>query len=90
MNILQKAQQLVEGDRQKDYDSPDKNFQRTANLWNGYLDSIGDRKLTPNDIAMMMVLLKISREIYKHKEDSVVDAVGYLYCLYKIAEPESQ
>jgi len=84
MDILKQADNLVNGDRQKAYDHPSRNFQRTADLWNGYLDAIEHKKLDPKDVAFMMMLVKMGREIYKHSDDSLVDLVGYTLCLEKI------
>ena len=37
MNILEKANELVNGDRQEDYGDPHTNHKRIADLWNSYL-----------------------------------------------------
>lgn len=81
--ILEQAQKLVEGDRQQSYDHPIKNFQRIADLWNGYLKT-RTGELTPKDVALMMVLLKIGREVYRHTDDNLIDCAGYIFCADKI------
>ena len=35
-------------------------------------------KLTPADIAMVMVMNKLAREAHLHKEDNIDDAINYL------------
>jgi len=84
-DIAQQASEIVNGDRQKDYDHPIRNFQRMADLWNGYLKARGfEVTLNSRDVAQMSVLLKMAREMYKHKEDNLTDIIGYTLCLDKI------
>lgn len=85
MNALEEALKIVTGDRQKDYDHPSRNFQRIADLWNGY-SKAKDWGITFNteDVAMLMVLAKIGRQAYKHKQDNLVDIAGYIACLDRI------
>lgn len=69
------------GPRQNDYGHPRANFERTARLWNGYLFALrgGDAPLLkPEDVAHMMVLLKMARlmQTPAHR-DSWVDIAGY-------------
>lgn len=70
----------VYGPRQAAYGHPRDNFQRTADLWNGYLTAAkGDAPiLNATDVAQMMVLLKMARlmQTPAHR-DSWVDIAGY-------------
>jgi hypothetical protein len=70
----------VYGPRQAAYGHPRDNFQRTADLWNGYLLATGRSSdaIGPADVAQMMVLLKMARlmQTPDHR-DSVVDMAGY-------------
>ena len=75
--LLTEAYNLVTGDRQKDYDHPARNFDRIARLWSVALD----KDITPEDVAVCMVLVKIAREVHAPKRDNRVDAVGYLLTL---------
>jgi hypothetical protein len=88
MNVLQEADAITMGDRQRDYDHPLPNHQRIARLWNGYLDSRKDREsdLTPEDVATMMILLKIARQVYTPRRDNLVDICGYARCLERMAD----
>jgi predicted nucleotidyltransferase len=85
-SILEEAQRLTSGDRQRDYDSPKPNHERIARLWNAYLairrDPAGP--LSPSDVATMMILLKVVRNAHTPKRDSMVDIAGYARCLAKI------
>ena len=67
---------LVKGDRQKDYGSPDVSFGRIAKLWSAHLGT----EVTKRDVALMMILLKVSREKSNHKADNLNDIEGYVYC----------
>ena len=43
------------------------------------------KNLSPHEGILFMVILKLYREGFKHKNDSVIDAIGYLRMLL---EPE--
>lgn len=69
-------------ERQGTYDKPENNFQRIADLWNAYIKSRPEKNdLTPQDVALMMVLMKVAREVYQHKHDNISDGIGYFVCL---------
>ena len=74
---LEQAQQLINGDRKSDYGDAYLNHQRIAALWNTYLSGFAIRELTPTDVAVMMMMLKIARVMHEHKDDSYVDICGY-------------
>jgi hypothetical protein len=73
--ILHTASELINGDRAKDYGDAYLNHMRIAEFWNNYLDH--EIKLTPTDVAIMMMLVKIARCIHSYKDDSFVDICGY-------------
>jgi hypothetical protein len=93
-SILTEALKVTGGDRQENYGHPLANHVRIAELWNGYLvaksvtpDGSRDNRismLTPSDVAAMMVLLKIARNMHKPKRDNLTDAAGYCRCLSRI------
>jgi hypothetical protein len=74
----------VFGARQGTYGHPRADFQRTAALWQAYLSTKSPASspeggfLTPEDVAYMMILLKMARlmETPNHR-DSIVDIAGY-------------
>ena len=76
-SILDEAYTLVTGDRQKTYDHPARNFDRIARLWSVALD----KEVTPEDVAVCMVLVKIARQVHAPKRDNIVDGIGYLLTL---------
>ena len=72
--ILTKADFIIKGHRNNMYGKPEDSFTHIAALWGDYLD----RDISPRDVAMMMVLLKIARS--QHDEnytDNYVDICGY-------------
>ena len=74
--ILQTACDLINGDRAKEYGDAYLNHSRIAALWTTYVRSKPD-DLTPIDVAMMLVLMKVARSIETPKDDSFIDIAGY-------------
>ena len=77
-SILLEAQRLVHGPRQDAYGHPANDFSRTAALLNIILAGKLRDDLDAADVALMMVCVKLSREVNKHGRDNLVDAAGYL------------
>jgi len=72
--LLQEADAIINGERQKDYGPPAESFGRIARLWSDYLD----QELTALDVANLMILLKVSRaKTGGFHRDSYVDCAGY-------------
>ena len=63
----------VTGPRQRDYAHPKVNFQRIANLWSIILDV----DITPEQVALCMITMKVAREMNRHTRDNLVDIIGY-------------
>ena len=80
MNNAQKAQELVFGDRNASYGNPKDDYTKTAKMWSGLLHDKLKEDITAEEAILMMVALKLSRESFRHKEDNIVDAHGYLLC----------
>jgi hypothetical protein len=87
-SVCEEAQRIVYGDREKTYDHPARNFERTALLWNAHIEAkYGSKvKLDVHDVAWMMMQLKQAREIHQHKRDNIVDAIGYIACDQKMID----
>lgn len=84
-SILKEAYNIINGERQDQYGNPEDSFGTIAKLWSVYMDStITGRKhlnvpsVQSKDVALMMTLLKIAREMHTHKRDNLVDAAGYI------------
>lgn len=86
--ILKQATKCVCGDREQDYGTPENNFQTIACLWIDYFAGKGYAvDITSKDVAIMMALLKIARIASgTDKEDSFVDACGYMACAGECAD----
>lgn len=78
--VLDAAHHAICGQREEDYGTPEDNFGLIAKLWNDYIWG-GAQKLDAQDVAMMMVLLKVARiRNGGGTSDSFVDIAGYAAC----------
>lgn len=85
--ILQKAESIVNGDRNNQYGEPNQDFSRTAKMWGAYLGI----NLEAHDVAAMMVMLKVSRIRWDpEKFDSWLDLAGYAACGWDCAAEYSK
>jgi hypothetical protein len=78
--VLDLAKQVINGERQDQYGSPEDSFSHIADYWSVYLSERESTHivLSANDICAMMTLFKIAREANQHKADNLVDAAGYI------------
>ena len=91
--FLQEAHGIVYGDRHEEYGDASVNFTNIARLWTAYVLMDKDCmkeveetfKFTQEDVAFMMMLLKITRFNNKEEtgEDSLRDIVGYTTILHR-------
>ena len=72
--ILDRAKDLITGDRARDYGDARENFERIARGWEVIL---GVRKITLVQVALCMAWVKIARLIHGEKFDSFVDLSAY-------------
>jgi hypothetical protein len=83
MSILEEAKEIIYGDREKTYGHPAKNLNNIADYWSIYLG----KEISAQDVATMMVLLKIARLMNQpDHRDSLVDSAGYLALIERIKE----
>jgi len=92
--ILDEAIRITSGDRRKNYGHPLPNHQRIADLWNGYLrarsvngdgkHAITQPELDAKDVVILMMLVKVARELHVTKRDNALDIAGYARCLAQI------
>jgi len=85
-DLIRLAIDLVNTDRQKDYDHPYDNFKRIARIWSAILSI----EITPEQVALCMVGVKIARESHAPKDDNIVDGVGYFLTLAKVKEERAK
>ena len=82
--ILEEAEKIISHDREQQYGKPEDSFGLIAKLWEPYIKEkcVGgdtDVCILPDDVAIMMALLKIGRiATGQAKADNYIDGVGYL------------
>jgi len=80
MTILEEAQSVVYGDREADYGTVTENFTTIAKLWSVLLNC----EVTPEQVALCMVQVKVARQMFKPKRDNLVDGAGYFATIEKM------
>jgi hypothetical protein len=80
VSVLEEAQNIIYGDREKTYGHPAKNLKTIATMWSAYMNNMDDGNftLTAKDVAAMMMLVKVARFANdpSHR-DNLVDVCGY-------------
>ena len=79
-DVCDEAKRLTSGDRNVQYGDPNINFLETAQLWSTYLG----HPISPDQVGMCQVLLKIARDKHSPKRDNIVDGIGYLRCVQRV------
>ena len=84
---------VIVNERGNDYGPVKENFARITMLWNSYIQakygvSSLCGRLDAGDVANMMILLKMAREMHKHKADNMDDIAGYAKCHNMLFEVE--
>jgi hypothetical protein len=74
-NVLTLADAMVNGARQEDYGHPYINCERVARGWRIILDR--QFTISPQQVAMMLIWLKLARAINTPTDDTVCDIAGY-------------
>jgi hypothetical protein len=75
---LMTGHRLVHGDRGNNYGHPYEDFSRTVAAVNAFLGHKFKEPLGPEDIPLIMLCVKLSREANLSKPDNLVDAAGYI------------
>ena len=93
-DMLRHAATLVGGQRAKDYGDKTENHQRIADLWNYWLCQKikdGPIQIEAYDVAIMMILMKISRLMHtRGHSDSHVDIAGYASIAEEISRTQEK
>jgi hypothetical protein len=85
-SILQEADAVAGESRSRDYGHPHINHRRIAAIWNVVAEQYLKSPLTPRVVALMMIGLKLAREVNTKKRDNLVDMAGYIKCVDMIDE----
>ena len=88
VEALREAARIISGERDRQYGKPEDNFKRIAKIWSVTLGI----EITNEDVAMMMVGLKVARYASKSgfQPDTWVDIAGYAACGYEVGSLESK
>ena len=85
--ILEEAERLVAGDRQWAYDHPKDNCTRIGQIWGTILER---DSIPPETVALMMIGLKVARQMFRPTRDNLVDIAGYSRVIDLILEKPKQ
>lgn len=89
-SILQEALEVSGASRQRDYGHPITNHQRIADMWSVVLGNKLTKEITPREVALMMICVKLAREVNTPKRDNLVDIAGYVNCIDLIDQKQEQ
>ena len=78
--VTEEATRLVHGDRNASYGHPLDDMSRTAGMVSSALAHKLTEPLTAEDVACIMCLVKISRQMNLPKRDNLTDLAGYAEC----------
>lgn len=72
-----------------EYDTPAANFSRIAEMWTALISSklLPGEALTPIEVGLFQICVKLTREQFAHKEDNVLDIEGYAECIRRVNAP---
>lgn len=73
MNVLEEAGEIITGPRREAYGPVQESFGHVASAWS----SILGRSVTPREVALCMIALKVMRDAHKPARDNLVDIAGY-------------
>lgn len=83
-SILSEADSIIHGDRNQSYGNYERECERIAKGWSLILGT----EVQPRLVPLMMIWLKTSRELHKHKRDNLVDLCGYAALLDEMENAE--
>lgn len=75
-SVLLEAESLVNGDRAASYGDPKDNFRRWRDMCRA-TDRPALKEITAEDLAVVMICLKVCRDTASAKRDNVVDGAAY-------------
>lgn len=78
-SVLLEAQRLTHGPRNADYGHPLDDYSKNAGAINALFKHKLREDFTAADVALIMVVVKLSRQVNRPKRDNMVDAAGYAW-----------
>lgn len=75
------------GAREGTYGHPLDDFTKTGKMWGAIL---GTEPIPPETVGLMMVAVKISREVNQPKRDNRVDGAGYFLTVDRVHEERAR
>lgn len=85
--ILEDAADLITGDRAEAYGPAELDFACVALMMRGWLSARYKDKyplLDSEDVAAMMVFMKMRRQAHEPNRENLVDAIGYLALMERL------
>lgn len=79
-SILLEANDILNGDRNEQYNDPNESFKVYAEI----LKATFGLELTPVEVCKVQMAIKLGRLKYKYKRDSLVDLCGYSEILHRL------
>jgi len=88
IEALREAARIIAGDRDVQYGAPEDNLGRIAKIWS----VIFAIEITPQDVAMAMVGLKMARYVNKSEfqPDTWIDIAGYAGIGFEVGQLEDK
>lgn len=88
IEALREAARIISTERNMNYGDPEDNFDRTRKIWSVILGI----EISNEDVAMMMIGLKMARYVNKgdFQPDTWIDIAGYAGCGYEVGLKESE
>ena len=77
------ALELLEVDRWDTHGDPMQTHKKVSVLWSAYLGC----EITPDQVALCMVLVKIARSSSGYTRDDYLDSIGYMVIAEGLARP---
>ena len=81
-SILQEAELIVNGERAQAYGPVKDSFNRIAQMWSVVLGTT----VTAEQVGLMLITMKVARQVNASKRDNLVDIAGYAECIAKLQD----